>query len=326
MRELTYREAVREALREEMERDPLVFMLGEEIAEYGGAYKVTQGLVDQFGQDRIRNTPLAEAAIVGAALGASLTGMRPVAEIMYIDFSLIAANQIVNQIAKFRYMTGGMVKVPLVIRTQCGAGVSAGPHHSQSFEALYTHIPGLIVVMPSTPYDAKGLLKSSIREENPVIYIEHKGLYNQKGLVTEDDYLVPLGKAEIKLQGEDITVITYSRCVIQALNAAAILRKDGIELEVIDLRTLKPLDEDTILSSVKKTGRVIIVYEACKMGGFGAEISAIITENLFDYLDAPIKRVAALDSPIPFNPKLEDYILPKEDDIITSARELLGKD
>lgn len=325
MRELTYREAVREALREEMKRDPSVFLMGEEIAEYGGSYKVTQGLLDEFGHDRVRNTPLAEASIAGAALGAALVGMRPVAEIMYIDFSFIAADQIINQIAKLRYMTGGMVKVPLVIRTQGGGGVAAGPHHSQSLEAIYAHIPGLIVVMPSNAYDVKGLLKSSIREDNPVIFIEHKKLYGEAGEVPEEEYLVPLGKGEVKRQGKDITVVTYSRCVIHTLTVAEELKKDGIELEVVDLRTLKPLDEDIILSSVKKTGKAMVVYEAVRTGGFGAEIAAMIAEKAFDYLDAPVKRVAALDSPIPFNPRLEDYILPNEEKIKAAALELMGK-
>ena len=325
MRELTFREAVREALREEMKRDPSVFLMGEEIAEYGGSYKVTQGLLDEFGHERIRNTPLAEASIAGAALGASLVGMRPVAEIMYIDFSFIAADQIINQIAKLRYMTGGMVKVPLVIRTQGGGGVAAGPHHSQSLEAIYAHIPGLLVVMPSNAYDAKGLLKSSIREDNPVIFIEHKKLYGEACEVPEEEYLVPLGKGEVKRQGKDITVVAYSRCALRALTVAEELEKDGIELEVVDPRTLKPLDEDVILSSVQKTGKVMVVYEACKTGGFGAEIAAVIGEKAFDYLDAPIKRVAALDSPIPFNPKMEDYILPNEENIKTAALELMGK-
>jgi pyruvate/2-oxoglutarate/acetoin dehydrogenase E1 component len=325
MRELTYREAVREALREEMKRDPSVFLMGEEIAEYGGSYKVTQGLVDEFGHDRVRNTPLAEASIAGAALGAAIVGMRPVAEIMYIDFSFIAADQIINQIAKLRYMTGGMVKVPLVIRTQGGGGVAAGPHHSQSLEAIYAHIPGLIVVMPSNAYDVKGLLKSSIREDNPVIFIEHKKLYGEAGEVPEEEYLVPLGKGEVKRQGKDITVVTYSRCVIRTLTVAEELKKDGIELEVVDPRTLKPLDEDVILSSVKKTGKAMVVYEAVRTGGFGAEIAAMIAEKAFDYLDAPVKRVAALDSPIPFNPRLEDYILPNEEKIKAAAFELMGK-
>ena len=325
MRELTYREAVREALREEMKRDPSVFLMGEEIAEYGGSYKVTQGLLDEFGHERVRNTPLAEASIAGAALGAAIVGMRPVAEIMYIDFSFIAADQIINQIAKLRYMTGGMVKVPLVIRTQGGGGVAAGPHHSQSLEAIYAHIPGLIVVMPSNAYDVKGLLKSSIREDNPVIFIEHKKLYGESGEVPEEEYLVPLGKGEVKRQGKDITVVTYSRCVIRTLTVAEELKKDGIELEVVDPRTLKPLDEDVILSSVKKTGKAMVVYEAVRTGGFGAEIAATIAEKAFDYLDAPVKRVAALDSPIPFNPGMEDYILPNEEKIKAAALELMGK-
>jgi len=325
MRELTYREALREALREEMKRDSSVFLLGEDIAEYGGTYKVTQGLVEEFGHDRVRNTPLAEAAIAGAALGAALVGMRPVAEIMYIDFSPIAMEQIFNQIAKLRYMTGGMVKVPLVIRTQSGGGVSAGPHHSQSLEALYTHIPGLKVVMPSTPYDAKGLLKSSIREDNPVIFIEGKKLYGQTGMVPEKEYLVPLGKAEVRRDGSDITIIAIARMINRALQVAETLEKDGISVEVIDPRTLIPLDEDTIINSVKKTSRALIVHEACKTGGFGAEIAAIIAEKAFDCLDAPIKRVANPDSPIPFNPGLEDYVIPNEHDIWAAALELMGR-
>lgn len=325
MPELTFREAIREALREEMKRDSSVFLMGEEIAEYGGSYKVTQGLVDEFGHERVRNTPLAEASIAGAALGASLVGMRPVAEIMYIDFTFIAADQIINQIAKLRYMTGGMVKVPLVIRTQGGGGVSGGPHHSQSLEAIYAHIPGLLVVMPSNAYDAKGLLKSSIREDNPVIFIEHKKLYGEACQVPEEEYLVPLGKGEVKRPGNDVTVVTYSRYVNRVLNVAEELKNDGIELEVVDPRTLKPLDEEVILNSVKKTGKAMVVYEACRTGGFGAEIAAMIAEKAFDYLDAPVKRVAALDSPIPFNPKLENYILPNEEKIKTTVLELTGK-
>jgi pyruvate/2-oxoglutarate/acetoin dehydrogenase E1 component len=326
MKEITYREALREALREEMKRDESVFLLGEDVAEYGSSYKVPLGLVDEFGHERVRNTPLAEAGIIGATLGAALVGMRPVAEIMYIDFSTIAMDQIFNQIAKFRYMTGGTVKVPLVIRTPGGGGVSAGLHHSQSLEALYTHMPGLMVVMPSTSYDAKGLLKSSIREDNPVMFIEHKGLYGQSGMIPEEEYLVPLGKAEIKYEGKDITVVAYSQSLVLALQAAETLEKEGISLEVIDPRTLLPLDEDTILDSVKKTSRLMVVHEACKTGGFGGEVAAIVAEKAIDYLDAPIKRVAALDSPIPFNPRLEDYVIPNEGDIIAGARELMGKE
>ncbi|MFC2062984.1 alpha-ketoacid dehydrogenase subunit beta [Chloroflexota bacterium] len=325
MRELTYREAIREALRQEMKRDEKVFLLGEEIAEYGGAYKVTKGLVEEFGRERVRNTPLAEAAIAGASLGSALVGMRPVAEFMYVDFTPIAMDQIFNQIAKLRYMTGGMVTVPLVIRTQGGGGVAAGPHHSQSWEALFTHVPGLIVVMPATPYDAKGLMKASIRENNPVIYIEHKGLYNQSGEVPEDDYLVPLGKAEVKREGSDITVISWSRSVVRALKAAETLEKEGISLEVVDLRTLRPLDEGLILDSVLKTSRAMVVHEACRTSGYGAEVAATIAEKAFDYLDAPVQRVAAYDAPVPFNPNLENYVLPNEDRIIEAAKELLGK-
>jgi len=325
MRDLTFREALREALREEMKRDPKVFMMGEEIAEYGGSYKVSQGLLEEFGHERIRNTPLAEAAIAGAALGASLVGMRPVAEIMYIDFTFIAADQIINQIAKLRYMTGGMVKVPVVIRTQGGGGVAAGPHHSQSLEAIFAHIPGLNVVMPSNAYDAKGLLKTSIREDNPVIFIEHKKLYGESCPVPEKEYLIPLGKGDIKREGKDISIITYSRCVNFALEAAEELAKDGIDVEVVDVRTLKPLDEEIIISSVQKTGKAMVVYEACRTGGFGAEIAALIGEKAFDYLDAPIRRVASLDSPIPFNPRQEQYVLVNPEKIKAAALEMMGK-
>ena len=326
MREITYREAIREALREEMRRDPAVFLIGEDIAIYGGGYKVTLELAEEFGLDRVRNTPIAEAAIAGAAMGAAIVGMRPVAEIMYIDFSYIAADQICNQIAKIRYMTGGEVKVPMVMRMQGGGGVSGGPHHSQSLEMMYIHAPGLMVVMPSNPYDVKGLLKSSIRDDNPVIFIEHKKLYGMSGPVPEEEYLIPLGKGEIKRQGDDITVVAISRSVNRALQVAEVLEKEGIGLEVIDPMTLKPLDEDLILNSVKKTGRLMIVHEACKMGGFGGEVAAIAAEKAFDYLDAPIKRVAALDSSIPTNPRLEDYIIPNETDIWSTALELMGRE
>ena len=326
MREITIREALQEALKEEMRRDSTVFVMGEDVAQFGGAYKITQGLLDEFGPERVRNTPLVESAIAGAALGAALVGMRPIAEIMYIDFTPIAMEQIFNQIAKIRYMTGGMVKVPLVIRMPAGGGISAGPHHSQTWEALYAHVPGLKVVMPSTPYDAKGLLKSSIRDDNPVIFIETKRLYGLSGMVPEKEYLVPLGKAEVRRDGSDITIIAIARMINRALQVAETLEKEGISSEVIDPRTLKPLDEDTILSSVKKTGRVMIVHEACRTGGFGAEIAAIVAEKAFDHLDAPIKRVATLDSPIPFNPKLEDYVIPNEHDIWAAALELMGRE
>jgi len=323
MRELTYREAVREALREEMKRDETVFQLGEDIAKFGGAYKVTLGLSDEFGTDRMLNTPLAEAGIAGAAIGAAIAGLRPVAEIMYIDFSTLASDLIINFAAKYRFMTGGKIKLPLVIRTQGGGGVSAGPQHSQSLEAWYAHIPGLIVVMPSTPYDAKGLLKSSIRDDNPVLFIEHKGLYAYKGPVPEEDYLIPLGKAEIKREGKDLTVVAISRSVHMALEAAEVLKKEGIEVEVIDPMTIKPMDEETILRSVEKTGRLMIVHEACKTAGIGAEIAAFVAEKGIDFLDAPIRRVAALDVPIPFGLRLESLVLPQLKDIISCAREMV---
>jgi len=324
MREITIREALQEALREEMRRDSAVFVLGEDIAQFGGAYKITQGLLDEFGPERVRNTPLVEAAIAGAALGAALVGMRPVAEIMYSDFTPIAMEQIFNQVAKIRYMTAGSVKVPLVIRTPSGGGVSAGPHHSQSLEALFAHIPGLKVVMPSTPYDAKGLLKSSIRDDNPVIFIETKRLYGLKGMVPEEEYLVPLGKAEVRREGSDITIIAIARMINRALQVAEVLEKEGISSEVIDPRTLIPLDEDTIINSVKKTSRALIVHEACRTGGFGAEIAARIADKAFSYLNAPIKRVGTLDCLIPFSPKLEDYVIPNEHDIWAAALEVMG--
>lgn len=327
MRELiSYREAIKEALSEELRRDNSVFIIGEDVAEYGGCYKVTKGLLEEFGPERIRNTPLAEAGIAGAALGAALVGMRPVAEIMYVDFTPIALSQILNQIAKFTYMTAGQVTVPLVIRTQGGAGVSAGPHHSQSLEAFFTHIPGLIVVMPSTPYDAKGLLKSCIREDNPVIFIESKKLYGMTGDVPEDDYLIPLGKADIKRSGTDLTIVAYSRMVGRVLKVAEALAGEGIEAEVVDPRTLIPLDEEAILGSVRKTSRLLLVQEACKTGGFAAEIAARVAEYASDYLDAPIVRVAALDSPIPFNPTLEDAVIPNENDIWAGALKLFGRE
>lgn len=324
MREITYREALREGLREEMRRDERVFLLGEDIAEFGGTYKVTEGLLAEFGSERVRNTPISETAIVGAALGAALLGMRPVAELMYIDFSAVAMDQIVNQIAKIRYMFGGKAKAGLVIRTQGGAGRSSGPHHAQSLEAWFCHTPGLMVVMPSTPYDVKGLIKSSIRSDNPVIFIEHKLLYNEKGPVPEEEYLVPMGKADIKREGGDVTLVATSRMVLRALKAAEALAEDGIDAEVLDPRTLVPLDEEAILQSVKKTGRLVIIHEAVKRGGYGAEIQAIVSEKAFDYLDAPVRRVAAANTPVPFAPTLENFVIPDEQDIIKEVKELFG--
>jgi pyruvate/2-oxoglutarate/acetoin dehydrogenase E1 component len=324
MRKITYRAALREGLREEMQKDECVFLLGEDIAEFGGTYKVTQGLLEEFGQARVRNTPISEAAIAGAALGAALLGMRPVAEIMYIDFSTIAMDQIVNQIAKVRYMFGGKAKASLVIRTQGGAGRSSAAHHAQSLEAWYTHIPGLKVVMPSTPYDVKGLIKSSIRDDNPIIFIEHKLLYNEEGPVPEEEYVIPIGKADIKREGKDVTIVATSRMVMRALQAAEKLSEDGIEAEVIDPRTLVPLDEETILQSIKKTGRLLITHEAYRRCGFGAEIAALASEKAFYDLDAPIKRIGAANTPVPFAPQLENFVIPDEREIIKGVRELLG--
>jgi pyruvate/2-oxoglutarate/acetoin dehydrogenase E1 component len=323
MLELTYREAIREALREEMRRDESVFQLGEDIGRYGGTCKVTVGLIDEFGPDRVRDMPLSEAGIVGTALGAALVGMRPVAEIMYMDFSLIAADQILNQVAKAHYMSAGQLKAPLVIRTPQNCGISAATQHSQSLEALYTHIPGLIVIFPSTPYDAKGLLKSAIRSDNPVLFIECRPLYDMKGPVPEDEYLLPIGKADIKREGRDVTVVGIARNVVQTLEAAKILEKEGIDIEVIDPRTIHPLDKDMIIHSVKKTNKLIIVHDAWKTCGIGAEIAATLAEDALDYLDAPIKRVAMLDTSIPYNPKLEQYLLPKIDDIVKAVKEIV---
>ncbi|MFH0797749.1 MAG: alpha-ketoacid dehydrogenase subunit beta [Candidatus Omnitrophota bacterium] len=323
MRQITYREALREALREEMERDPSVFLIGEDIGIYGGVYAVTKGLLEEFGEKRVLDTPISEAVIVGAATGAAAVGTRPVAEIMYINFMTFCMDQIVNQAAKMRYMFGGKIKVPLVIRTQGGAGTFCAAQHSESLESWFIHIPGLKVVMPSTPYDAKGLLKSSIRDDNVVIFIEHTLLYNTKGDVPEDEYLIPLGSADIKREGKDVTIISYSRMVLLALEAADELAREGISAEIIDLRTLSPLDIDTLINSVKKTGRVVICEADCKTGGMGAEILSQITERAFDFLDAPPIRIAGKDTPIPYSSVLEKMAVPDKDDIVKKIREII---
>ena len=323
MREILYREAISEALREEMTRDERVFVMGEDVGTMGGVFQATANLLETFGASRVRDTPLSEAAIAGAALGSALVGLRPVAELMFVDFTGIAMDQIANQCAKIRFMTGGKAIAPLVIRTQGGVGFGDAAQHSQSLEAWHTHVPGLKVVMPSTPADAKGLLKTSIRDDNPIIFIEHKLLYLNKGPVPEDeDYLIPLGKADVKREGDDVTIIAWSKMVIESLEAAGKLEKEGIQADVIDLRTLKPLDLDTILESVKKTGRAVIVHEACKTGGFGGEVSALITENAFDYLDAPVKRVAGLDSPIPYAEPLYRAVIPNPEWIVQGVKEV----
>lgn len=324
MREIKYREAINEALREEMSRDERVFLIGEDIGQFGGVFQATASLLESFGASRVVDTPISEQAIVGSALGAALVGLRPVAEIMFVDFTSMAMDQIANQCAKFHFMTGGQAIVPVVIRTQGGVGFGDAAQHSQSLEAWHAHIPGLKVVMPSTPFDAKGLLKASIRDDNPVVFIEHKLLYLTEGPVPQnDDYIIPIGKADIKRQGQDITIIAWSKMVIDSLEAANELEKEGIDVEVVDVRTLKPLDLETILKSVKKTGKAIIVHEACKTGGFGGEIAALIVENAFDYLDAPIKRVTGLDTPIPYASQLSHAVIPNPDEIIRGVKELI---
>lgn len=323
MREISYAEAIREALREEMRQNDKVFILGEDVGRFGGCFGVTKGLWEEFGDDRVRDTPISETAIIGSAVGAAATGMRPVAEIMFCDFMGVAMDEITNQAAKMRYMFGGKVKIPMVVRTPVGGGLCAAAQHSQSLEAWFTHLPGLKVVMPSTPYDAKGLLKASIRDDNPVIFLEHKMLYGVKGPVPEEDYLVPLGVADIKREGKDLTIIATSLMVHRALEAASVLEKEGISVEVVDPRTLYPLDEETILSSVKKTHKAIVVHEAVERNGFGAEIVSIIMEKAFEYLDAPVKRVCGKNVPIPFSPPLERFVIPQVEDIINAVKSIL---
>jgi len=322
-RKVLFREALTEAAREEMLRDPNVFIMGEDVGLYGGAYGATRGLFDEFGPERVRDTPISEATIGGAAVGAAMAGMRPIAEIMYVDFTPLAMDQIANQGAKNRYMFGGKTKVPMVIRTEGGAGRSIAAHHSQSLEALWTHFPGIYVVMPSTPFDAKGLLKAAIRDDNPVMFIEHKMLYGVEGCVPDEDYIIPFGVADVKREGSDVTVITYSRMVHRALEAAQRLAEEGISVEVVDLRTLKPLDMETIATSVIKTGRVVGVTEAYKTGSFISELAMRIQEELFDWLDAPIVRVAAADVPVPMSEPLEDAAIPGVDAIIAGIRQAL---
>jgi pyruvate dehydrogenase E1 component beta subunit len=320
---ISYREALSDALREEMERDPNVFILGEDIGFFGGAFKVTEGLLAEFGEKRVIDTPIAEGLIVGAAIGAAMVGLRPIAELMTVNFALLAMDQIVNHAAKIRYMFGGKTKVPLVVRAPGGGGSQLGAQHSQSLESYFLHCPGLKVVIPATPEDAKGLLKESIRDDNPVIFLEHEHLYNTKGEVPSEEFTIPLGKAALKRTGTDITIIAYSNMVLTALEAADHLEKEGISVDLIDLRTLNPLDTATIRASVKKTNRAIIVEEDWKTGGVGAEISAQIYEHLFTALDAPIIRVAGKDVPMPYAKNLERSAIPQVDDILQAAINIL---
>ena len=323
MAELMYREALNQALAEEMRRDPLVFMMGEGIAERGGSYKVTEGLFKEFGPERVMDTPISEASFTGCGVGAALVGTRPVVEILFIDFTGLIMDQIINQAAKYEFMSGGQGKVPMVLRTQGGAGNGLAGQHSQSLEALFYHIPGLKVVMPATPYDAKGLLKASIRDDDPTIFIEHKLLYTTKGEIPEDDYIVPLGQADIKRPGDDITLISYSYMTLKCLEAAEALAAEGISVEVVDLRTLTPLDKETILESVEKTGRAVVVHEAVKRGGIGGDIAAMIMEEAYDDLDGPVKRICGKITTIPYNLELEKVCVPSVEEIIEGVLEMV---
>lgn len=324
MREITYAEAVKEAMCEEMRRDENVFFMGEDIGVYCGAFGVSKGMVQEFGEKRVIDTPISETAFVGAGIGAAVTGMRPIVELMFSDFMAVCYDQIINQAAKMHFMFAGKVKVPMVIRTASGGGTGAAAQHSQSLEQMYTHVPGLKVVVPSTPYDAKGLLKASIRDDNCVMFLEQKKLYRTKGEVPEEDYVIPIGKADIKREGRDVSVITYGRMVQYALEVADKLAAEGISVEVLDLRTLSPLDKDAVISTAKKTGRVVVAHEAVKFAGFGGEVVSTINESdAFWYLEAPVKRVGALYCPIPFNPQLESTVLPGADRIEQAIREVL---
>ena len=322
MPERYYWEAVRDALAEEMRRDPAVFVMGEDVAIYGGAYGATRGLYEEFGEERVRDTPISENTIAGAATGAAMMGMRPVAEIMYADFLTLAMDQLVNTAAKNRYMFGGRTKVPMVLRTEGGTGRGIAAQHSQSPEAWFNHVPGLYLVMPATPYDAKGLLKTAIRDDNPILFIEHKMLYGTKGEVPDEEYTIPLGAADVKRAGDDVTIIAYSKVVLDSLEAAERLAAEGIDVEVIDLRTIKPLDMNAILKSVRKTGRVVCVSEGCRTNGVPSELIARIQEEAFDWLDAPIARVCGEDVPIPMSPPLEAAAVPSVEKIVAAAMDL----
>ena len=325
MRELTYWQALQEALREAMQRDPSVFLMGEDIGEYGGAFGVTRGLLAEFGPERVRCTPISEATIVGAATGAALTGMRPVVEIMFMDFLTLAMDQLANHAAKFRYMYGPQARVPLVVRTPAGGGRCYGATHSQSLEAWFLHVPGVKVVAPATPADAKALLSAAIRDDNPVLCVEHKLLYAATGPVPDDADAAVIGRAAVRRTGRDVTLVAYSYYVGVALEAAAQLADAGIDAEVVDLRTLVPMDTEAILASVRKTGRLICIEEGVRNGGVGAEVAARVAELAYEYLDAPIRRIAAADAPIPFSPALEPAALPQQDDIVRTVRSMLER-
>jgi pyruvate dehydrogenase E1 component beta subunit len=320
---ITMREALNQAMREEMRRDSSVFLLGEEVGQYQGAYKVTQGLLQDFGEWRVRDTPIAEEAIAGVAVGAAFVGLRPIAEMMTFNFSILALDQIVNHAAKYRYMSGGQIRCPLVMRGPSGAAAQVAAQHSQAFESWYAHVPGLVVVMPSTPKDAKGLLKSAIRDDNPVIFMENEVLYNLKGEVPDEEYTIPLGLGEVKRAGKDATIVAWSRSVHFALQAAELLAREGVEIEVVDPRTLRPLDEDVVFDSVRKTNRCVVVEEGWRCAGFGAEIADRVQRECFDDLDAPILRVTAADVPMPYSKILEKAYLPQPAGIAEAVKRVL---
>ncbi|MCL4417151.1 MAG: alpha-ketoacid dehydrogenase subunit beta [Actinobacteria bacterium] len=324
MREIEYREALKEALDEEMKRDENVFIIGEDVGTSRGAFRVTTGLLGKYGAERVIGTPISEATIIGASVGAAITGQRPVAEIMFLDFIPQAMDQVINQAAKINFMTGDSLEVPIVIRSPGGIAISTGAQHSQSLEAWFYHIPGLKLVMPATPYDAKGLLKTAIRDNDPVIFLEHKMLYLNKGPVPEEEYLIPFGKADIKRDGNDVTIFAYSRMVLTSLQAAELLeKKEGISCEVIDPLTLVPLDRKALIDSVKKTNHLVIVSEACERGGIGGHVSSIVIKEAFDWLDAPIEIVAGLNTPIPYNHILENACYPHIEDIIKAVKKIM---
>ncbi len=325
MPELSYREAVRDALSQAMRRDDDVFIMGEDIAEMGGSMAVTQGMLAEFGPERVRNTPISEMAIVGAGIGAAMQGMRPVVEIMYEDFTTLAMEQIVNQAAKHRYMSGGQLKVPLTIRTQGGAGWSPGAQHAQQVEAWFVHVPGLKVVFASTPSDVRGLLWSSIYDDNTVLFFEHRILYGLKEEVPDEIEPIPLGKARIHREGEDVTVVATGRLVHEALKAAAEAEQEGVSVEVVDPRTLQPLDEESIVASVKKTNRCVVAHEAVTRMGFGAEVAAVVQHQAFDWLDAPVERVGSKFTPIPFAPVMEQFVVPHASDVLDAIRRTVGR-
>ena len=323
MRTMTYAEAIREGLRIKMQEDPNVYILGEDVGAFGGCFGLTAGLFDEFGEKRVRDTPISEGVIIGCAVGSAATGLRPVAELMFIDFLTVGMDQLVNQAAKMRYMFGGKIALPMVVRLPAGAGVQAAAQHSQSLEAWLTHVPGLKVVYPSTPQDALGLMLSAIEDDNPVMFIEHKLLYSVTGEVEDKVRPIRLGVADIKREGNDVTVIATGKMVHEALTAAEVLSKEGIEVEVVDPRSLYPLDKETIFKSIEKTNKVVVVTEENKRGGYGGEISALIGEECFDNLDAAVVRVGSLDTPIPFTPSLESYVIPNQTDIINAIKKLV---